>query len=88
MMSATIVAIDLGKYKSVACAYRAGTEPAFATLASNAEALLRLCHQHRPGVVVRRDSLLYPARRKQLPFLPDPVDGRRRSTVRAVLRHP
>ena len=42
MMSATILAIDLGQYKSVACVYRPGYEPAFAALASNPEALRRL----------------------------------------------
>jgi hypothetical protein len=34
MMSATIVAIDLGQYKSVACAYRGCCERAFRTLSS------------------------------------------------------
>jgi transposase len=57
-MSATIVAIDLGKYKSVACVYRAGGEPAFATLASNPEALLRLGARHKPDVVVVEACLL------------------------------
>src|SRR5262249_54582102 len=58
MMSGTILAIDLGKYKSVACAYRAGTEPAFRTLASTPETLLRLCQQHRGAVVVIEACLL------------------------------
>src|SRR6185369_14349551 len=49
----------LGKYKSVACAYRAGgCEPSFQTLASNPEALLRLCQKHRPDVVVIEACLL------------------------------
>ena len=57
-MTATILAIDLGKYKSVACAYRAGCEPSFSSLASNPEAFLRLCQRHRPGVVVIEAGLL------------------------------
>jgi transposase len=57
-MSGTILAIDLGKYKSVACVYRTGTEPAFHTLASNPEALLRLGRRHRPDVVVVEACLL------------------------------
>ena len=52
-MSQSILAIDLGKYKSVACAYRAGGEPSFATLASNPEAFLRLCRRHRPDEIGR-----------------------------------
>jgi transposase len=58
MMSGTILAIDLGKYKSVACAFRSGSEPSFQTVASNPEALLRLCQQHRPDVVVIEACLL------------------------------
>jgi hypothetical protein len=57
-MTQGILAIDLGKYKSVACAYRAGREPGFATLASNPEAFPRLCQRHRPGVVVIEARLL------------------------------
>src|SRR4051794_13411459 len=57
-MTATILAIDLGKYKSVACVYRAGAEPSFHTLASNPEAFLRLCQRHRPGAVVIEACLL------------------------------
>src|SRR5262245_58384294 len=57
-MSTTILAIDLGKYKSVACVYRSGSEPAFTTLASNPEALLRLGRAHQPAVVVVEACLL------------------------------
>src|SRR5262245_20025034 len=57
-MSQSILAIDLGKYKSVACAYRSGAEPSFHTLASNPEAFLRLCQRHRPDVVVIEACLL------------------------------
>jgi transposase len=58
MTSGTILAIDLGKYKSVACVYRPGCEPSFHTLASNPEAFLRLCQRHRPDVVVIEACLL------------------------------
>ena len=51
MMSATILAIDLGIYKSVACVYRCGAEPTFTILASNPKSVLRLAARHRPGVV-------------------------------------
>src|SRR5262245_39906521 len=52
-MSQSILAIDLGKYKSVACADRAGgPEPAFQAVASTPEAFLRPCQKHRPDVVV------------------------------------
>jgi transposase len=57
-MSQSILAIDLGKYKSVACAYRSGAEPSFHTLASNPEAFVRLCRRHRPDVVVIEACLL------------------------------
>jgi transposase len=57
-MTVSILAIDLGKYKSVACACRAGCEPSFTTLASNPEAFLRLCQRHRPDVVVIESCLL------------------------------
>ena len=40
MSAATILAIDLGKFKSVACAYpRQGGEPSFHTIASTRDAL-------------------------------------------------
>src|SRR5262249_24986970 len=58
MTSGTILAIDLGKYKSVACVYRAGAEPSFHTLAPNPEAFLRLCQRHRPDIVVIEACLL------------------------------
>jgi hypothetical protein len=58
MMSGTILAIDLGKYKSVPCVYRTGTGPAFRTLVSTPEALVRLGQQHRPDVVVIEACLL------------------------------
>ena len=48
-MTGTILAIDLGKYKSVACAYRSGAEPAFRAVDSDPDRLLR---QVGPGVIV------------------------------------
>jgi transposase len=57
-MSGTILAIDLGKYKSVACVYRSDSEPSFRSLLSTPETLLRLCQQHRPDVVVIEACLL------------------------------
>src|SRR5262245_51383796 len=52
MTAQSILAIDLGKDKGVACAHRSGAEPSFHTLASNPEAFLRLCRRHRPAVVI------------------------------------
>jgi transposase len=49
----TILAIDLGKYKSVACAYTGDpTAARFQTLTTDREHLRRLFTQHRPVVVV------------------------------------
>jgi transposase len=48
-----IVAIDLGKYKSVACNYHPGSgEVAFTTLGTGRAELHRLLARRRPGVVV------------------------------------
>jgi transposase len=48
-----ILAIDLGKYKSVACAYdRATGEPRFDTFTTSRHQLRQLFEQHRPVVVV------------------------------------
>jgi transposase len=53
MTDETILAIDLGKFKSVACAYpRGGGEPAFDTVPSTREALPYLLDRFRPAVVV------------------------------------
>src|SRR5262249_36125473 len=52
-MTATILAVDLGKFKSVACVYpRGGGTPAFHAVASTREALLGLLGRARPAVVV------------------------------------
>jgi transposase len=48
-----ILALDLGKYKSVACVYDRGTAQAsFDTITTSRAELLRLIERHRPGVVV------------------------------------
>src|SRR5262245_1017119 len=53
MNTATILAIDLGKFKSVACTYpRTGGEPSFHTVASTRDALLGLLQRAAPAVVV------------------------------------
>src|SRR3954469_8904189 len=52
-MSTTILAIDLGKYKSVACAYDPATAAAeFRTLDTSRAELARLITRLRPAVVV------------------------------------
>jgi transposase len=49
----TIVAIDLGKYKSVACAYDPATAQArFDTRTTSRSELLRLLERYRPAVVL------------------------------------
>src|SRR5262245_26305917 len=53
MTNGIILAIDLGKFKSVACAYpRSGGEPSFHTLPSTRDALLGLFQRVGPAVVV------------------------------------
>jgi transposase len=48
-----IPALDLGKYKSVACAYDpAGAEPCFQTIPTSRAELARLLDRRRPAVVV------------------------------------
>ena len=50
---ATILAIDLGKYKSVACAYAGDPAQArFESLTTDRQHLRKLFAKHRPGVVV------------------------------------
>jgi hypothetical protein len=54
-----IVALDLGKYKSVACLYEPATVQArFQTLDTTRENLLALLQRSRPGVVVFEACLL------------------------------
>jgi transposase len=53
MMSGTILAVDLGKYKRVACAYDRGTaQAAFDTITTSRAERLRLLDRHRPSLVV------------------------------------
>ena len=54
----TILAIDLGKYKSVACLYHSPDDPRFTTLSTSRLELTRLIHKHRPGVVLIEACLL------------------------------
>jgi transposase len=49
----TILALDLGKYKTVACAYdRATAQARFDTLTTSRDQLRKLFERHRPAVVV------------------------------------
>jgi transposase len=51
--ASTILALDLGKFKTVACAYdRATAQARFDTVTTCRQELLRLLEQHRPAVVV------------------------------------
>jgi transposase len=51
--AATILALDLGKYKSVACAYAGAPEAArFDTITTSRDELRKLFQRHRPAVVV------------------------------------
>jgi transposase len=53
MTNTTILALDLGKYKSVACLYGPdGGEARFLTVPSTRAELARLIERHRPAVVV------------------------------------
>ncbi len=54
----TILAIDLGKYKSVACLYRAADDHRFTTFPTNRAELTRLIDQHRPDVILIEACLL------------------------------
>jgi transposase len=55
----TILALDLGKYKTVACAYdRATTDARFATLTTSREELRKLFARQRPAAVVIEACLL------------------------------
>jgi transposase len=50
--TATILALDLGKYKSVACVYRRdGAEAKFSTIATTRAEVQKLLAKHRPDVV-------------------------------------
>ncbi len=53
-----ILAIDLGKYKSVACLYRSAGEHRFHSFPTSRAAIARLLEQHRPAVVLVEACLL------------------------------
>jgi transposase len=55
---APILAIDLGKYKSVACRYRAEDDHAFFSFTTSREELARLLQKHQPTVVLIEACLL------------------------------
>jgi hypothetical protein len=56
--AATILVIDLGKYKSVACDYRAADDQRFTTFPTSRAALARLIKRHRPDVILIEACLL------------------------------
>jgi hypothetical protein len=53
-----ILAIDLGKYKSVACIYHAADQHRFHSFPTSRDELARLLDQHRPCVVLIEACLL------------------------------
>jgi len=54
----TILAIDLGKYKSVACLYRSADDQRFTTFPTCRAELTRLIEKHRPAVILIEACLL------------------------------
>jgi transposase len=56
--TAPILAIDLGKYKSVACLYRSADDQRFTSFATSRDELARLIDRHRPAVVLIEACLL------------------------------
>jgi transposase len=56
--AAPILAIDLGKYKSVACLYRSADDMQFTTFPTTRAELTRRIDQHRPDVVLIEACLL------------------------------
>ena len=54
----SILALDLGKYKSVACVYRGADELRFHSLPTSRDELTRLLERHRPAVVLIEACLL------------------------------
>jgi hypothetical protein len=53
-----ILAIDLGKYKSVACAHANSGDPRFVTFDTSRDELAKLLTRQRPAVVVIEACLL------------------------------
>jgi transposase len=56
--AASILAIDLGKYKSVACLYRSADDQRFTTFPTSRAELTRLIDKHRPEVILIEACLL------------------------------
>jgi transposase len=56
--AAPILAIDLGKYKSVACVYRSADELRFLSIPTSRVELTRLLARHRPALVLIEACLL------------------------------
>jgi transposase len=56
--AATILALDLGKYKSVACLYRSADDARFTTVTTSRAELTRLIEAHRPDVILIEACLL------------------------------
>jgi transposase len=54
----TILALDLGKYKSVACLYRPANDACFTSIPTTCAELTRLIQKHRPAVVLIEACLL------------------------------
>jgi transposase len=54
----TILALDLGKYKSVACIYRDATDHRFTTVTTSRADLARLLEKHQPAIVLLEACLL------------------------------
>jgi hypothetical protein len=54
----TILALDLGKYKSVACLYRSANDARFTSITTTRTELPRLIQKHRPDVVLIEACLL------------------------------
>jgi hypothetical protein len=76
--AAAILALDLGKYKSVACLARPAGPPHFETIPTGRAELARLVDRHHPNVVLIEACLL---KGKRLP--PDQME-RRWQTARAL----
>jgi hypothetical protein len=51
-VAAPILAIDLGKYKCVACLYRSAHDQRFQSVATRRQQLAELIDRHRPAAVL------------------------------------
>jgi transposase len=54
----TILSLDLGKYKSVACIYRSADDQQFTTIPTRQAELIRLVAKHQPTVILIEACLL------------------------------